>query len=33
MEPVNLWLITLGVFAIAAVGVLKLIERFQDRNR
>jgi len=33
MEPIDLWLILLGVFAIAAVGALKLIERIQDRKR
>lgn len=33
MEPINLWIITLGVFAIAALGVLKLIERIQNRKR
>lgn len=33
MEPINFWLITLGVFAIAAFGALKLIERIQDRKR
>lgn len=33
MEPINLWLIMLGVFAVSALGVLKLIERIQDKKR
>jgi len=33
MDSINLWLISLGVFAIAALGALKLIERLQDKKR
>lgn len=33
MEPIDLWIISVGVFAVAAFGMLKLIERIQDRKR
>lgn len=33
MEPINLWIISVGVFAVAAVGILRLVEWLEDRKR
>jgi len=33
MSVIDLWIVSVGVFAIAAVVALKLIERYQDRKR
>jgi hypothetical protein len=33
MEVIDLWVLMLVVFAFAAVGVLKLVEYYQDRKR
>jgi hypothetical protein len=32
-EPINVWLIEVGISAVAAVGSLKLIEWLEDRKR
>ncbi len=33
MDPLTMWIISLGVFAVAAAGVLKLVEYYQDHKR